>query len=257
MLASILPGIRDVRTPLTAGYIWLAFGWMIFGGLIPGDMGSTSERLAYLVDFGSFLGAAAALTVISFAAYTLGGLLTFSAGSRPVAAIASRIGTKFKIGTSDSTASQYYRLVEVERERVRRKGTTIGKDPRPDPADTAAALAQIDHQRDVSHLRHHLLVANTELYGEYDRLMAEAEFRINIATPILALATVLAIDVAWWWFLVGLCTAGGLLVRGVVRLAQARVTIMNAAVNKVFKHPAVDIADQFEKTGQAEEILVW
>jgi hypothetical protein len=31
MLSSILPGLRDVRVPLTAGYLWLLGLWLLFG----------------------------------------------------------------------------------------------------------------------------------------------------------------------------------------------------------------------------------
>jgi hypothetical protein len=33
VLANLLPGIREVRTPLAAGYLWLAFLWLATGGL--------------------------------------------------------------------------------------------------------------------------------------------------------------------------------------------------------------------------------
>ena len=29
MLTSLLPGVRDLRAPLAAGYIWLLFGWLV------------------------------------------------------------------------------------------------------------------------------------------------------------------------------------------------------------------------------------
>jgi hypothetical protein len=30
ILANALPGFRDLRAPLTAGYIWLVFVWLLF-----------------------------------------------------------------------------------------------------------------------------------------------------------------------------------------------------------------------------------
>jgi hypothetical protein len=30
MLLNLLPGLRDLRAPLAAGYLWLAAGWLFF-----------------------------------------------------------------------------------------------------------------------------------------------------------------------------------------------------------------------------------
>lgn len=35
MLASLLPGLRDLRTPLAAGYIWLVAVWVALEPRIP------------------------------------------------------------------------------------------------------------------------------------------------------------------------------------------------------------------------------
>ena len=35
MLASLLPGLRDLRAPLSAGYLWLAAGWLYFAPRLP------------------------------------------------------------------------------------------------------------------------------------------------------------------------------------------------------------------------------
>ena len=68
MLLNLLPGFRELRAPLAAGYLWLFAGWLAFGGNVPAPAGAEEF-------FNQFqaLGAAAALT---FAAYLLGSFLT-------------------------------------------------------------------------------------------------------------------------------------------------------------------------------------
>lgn len=75
MLAQILPGFRDFRTPLVTGYVWLIILWIFVGMPIPrkdektGILGLINSAEAYLTP-------AAYLAVLSFAAYMIGILLT-------------------------------------------------------------------------------------------------------------------------------------------------------------------------------------
>lgn len=75
VLAQILPGFRDFRTPLVTGYVWLIILWILVGMPIPskdektGILGLINSSEAYLTP-------AAYLAVISFAAYMIGILLT-------------------------------------------------------------------------------------------------------------------------------------------------------------------------------------
>ncbi|TFD22123.1 hypothetical protein [Cryobacterium sp. TMS1-13-1] len=40
MMSSLLPGLRDLRTPRTVGFFWLTSLWVLFGSQIPS---STAE----------------------------------------------------------------------------------------------------------------------------------------------------------------------------------------------------------------------
>ncbi|MEJ1180848.1 MULTISPECIES: hypothetical protein [unclassified Pseudarthrobacter] len=74
MLAQILPGFRDFRTPLMTGALWLTALWVFVGAPIPkkedqeGIFGLLNQMSAYLSP-------ALILGVFSFAAYILGVLL--------------------------------------------------------------------------------------------------------------------------------------------------------------------------------------
>jgi hypothetical protein len=72
MLASLLPGLRDVRTPLTIGYLWLTFAWIVWGDHLPDGRPSGNGPIARLYDLSDFLGNGAVIAAISFSAYVLG-----------------------------------------------------------------------------------------------------------------------------------------------------------------------------------------
>jgi hypothetical protein len=68
-LSSLLPGIRDIRAPLAAGYLWLAGLWLAFGDHInevrPASTDSADRAWTYL-------GVPGQIGLVSFAAYVIG-----------------------------------------------------------------------------------------------------------------------------------------------------------------------------------------
>jgi hypothetical protein len=79
MLASLLPGLRDLRAPLAADYLWLAAGWLYFAPQLPASVNDADGvlkdiyRVAGVADASNPVAIAAGLT---FIAYLLGILLT-------------------------------------------------------------------------------------------------------------------------------------------------------------------------------------
>src|SRR6266508_6193661 len=80
MLASLLPGLRDLRAPLSAGYLWLTAGWLYFAPQLPA---SINDAHGVLKDIYRVVHASSPLAVgagLTFAAYIVGilstGLLT-------------------------------------------------------------------------------------------------------------------------------------------------------------------------------------
>lgn len=71
MLAQILPGFRDFRTPLVAGYLWLIGAWILLGMPVPSS--ETKTGLVGIVNgIGSYLSPTVSLVVLSFAAFFVG-----------------------------------------------------------------------------------------------------------------------------------------------------------------------------------------
>ena len=74
-LANLLPGIRDVRAPLAAGYIWLLGLWLALERSVPGE-DDADGLLESVYRLGDGLSAIGLGVVASFVAYVLGALST-------------------------------------------------------------------------------------------------------------------------------------------------------------------------------------
>ncbi len=250
MLASLLPGLRDVRTPLTVGYMWLTALWMIAADKFSELSQSSGPHIERLLDATSSLGYGAIAGVVSFAAYLVGILLTARPGNRVVSRMSATYLRWTKWTLSDLTTevdyTDFLRVNFVEADKILAKARDY------DPEDFSIAhrvthgrierMANSDNERD---LRGRLLVANQELYGEYDRLSSEGSFRVNIAIPLTALVTVASLDVGPWLIPFGFAAAISLLLSGLYRVDEAKITIHRAILSGVFTHPIVDSVAQF------------
>jgi len=102
-----------------------------------------------------------------------------------------------------------------------------------------AALARFPSREG---LRTRLLVASPSLYGEYDRLSAEAAFRINIAPPLVALSWIVGSQAGFVWGLVGTALSALLAYQGVRRGILSGEILRRAVVASVIELPvAADI----------------
>ena len=76
MLTSLLPGLRDLRAPLSAGAIWLLAIWFVAEPSVPGSEEATGIA-ASAYRLGGLLSAIGLVTVLGFAAYMVGSLSVF------------------------------------------------------------------------------------------------------------------------------------------------------------------------------------
>lgn len=77
MLASLLPGLRDLRTPLASGYLYLLAVWLILHDHIPKSGSETHGAARSLFELGDLLGKGPVLAGLSFVAYIIGSILLF------------------------------------------------------------------------------------------------------------------------------------------------------------------------------------
>ena len=114
MLANLLPGVREIRAPLAAGYIWLVFSWLLLEPLPSrGDAEGLLKSTYALADAVTPVGVGIALT---FGAYVFGSL------SESITQLPRRVLRNFEFSTQTGIKISLLldeRLNEIER-RLRR-----------------------------------------------------------------------------------------------------------------------------------------
>lgn len=76
MLASLLPGLRNLRAPLAAGFLWLTVIWVCVAPQIPENFAATKGLEHDLYRLGSAAGKASIAAALVFGAYILGVIAT-------------------------------------------------------------------------------------------------------------------------------------------------------------------------------------
>ena len=69
-LSSLLPGIREIRTPLVAGYIWLVFAYLVAGA--PSTLSDAPGPIQEIAELLDSFGSLAKGIAVSFVAYLVG-----------------------------------------------------------------------------------------------------------------------------------------------------------------------------------------
>jgi hypothetical protein len=72
MLATLLPGLRELRAPLAAGYLWLVSAWFILAPKISSSIWNTKGVWQDAYRLGEFFGRPGILVAATFTAYVIG-----------------------------------------------------------------------------------------------------------------------------------------------------------------------------------------
>lgn len=215
MLTNILPGLRELRAPLVAGSLLLASLYLLLvesaePALQPNQV---DPRLLSLHEL---IGRHGWFVVAAIGAYLVGSIYM---GLRNIAirGIASRMVprvTRESYQREGGQAKWEAILAPFSRPSVRRLGLVLS-----DQHDEELARQLC---RDIIFGGgKRLLVANKELFGEYDRLQSEADFRDAATGPALLFAA-LAIVNLHLSFTVGLAMVSALLAVGFALFCQGR-----------------------------------
>lgn len=236
MFSSVLPGFRELRTPLAIGYLWLVNAWLVIGHDFPTHRPSVGV-LAELWTLGAYAGRAGIFTAISFVAYMIGvfvevdplklweyaGRPSWATWIRNKALRRGKILSRIQVFPVTSQASND--LTEYSKD-------DLGRELDTDQAFELMRSLLAEEQQIATRLQ----AANSELYGRYDRLLAESAFRLNVALPLtsfMALAVWSSrLPLHWRAALTLVAVAYGALLfrQGVVRAMRSRDVIIQALV---------------------------
>ena len=181
MLSNILPGLRELRAPLAAGYLWLLALWLWLPWDLPAkdDLPDTLRRLYDLAPLVSAVGMS---VVVSVAAFILGSIvldLQGTAGRAIVRRLGSLTSRSVFVGISTEGVAMLHSL----KESVNR------------PMDRVLDLL-LDNRQVVKIA---LLDDSPTIYAEVDRPEAEATFRLALWPPLSVIVAVLTINVSLVW----------------------------------------------------------
>jgi hypothetical protein len=261
VLTSLLPGFRDLRAPLSAGFLWLLVIWLAIEPGLPDEDDATGlvASLLVLKDAASPLGLAAAAT---FAAYVLGSVAEAVAG--PLAWLATlpitpwltdeykpprRLGSRsYSAAADDLTEKARSGLwdlcgrVSSEAARTLRRSDVRGltNDVAGIDFNPEGDSVFNEAQKELAQMRTRLLADEPELFSMVDRLYAEAEFRIAIAPPLVGLAIVIVFRGPWWLGVPIVITAGLLRIQGAQRYRASNEALVEAARIGKVTPPVVD-----------------
>lgn len=117
MLAQILPGFRDFKTPLITGYLWLVIAWIGFGMRIP-SKDETTGAMGMINWLTGYTSTATILAVLSFVAYVIGILVTIDV--KLATRLVSRLGFTLERQMNDEGKVKWKRLPHRENVSYRR-----------------------------------------------------------------------------------------------------------------------------------------
>jgi hypothetical protein len=281
ILASALPGFRDLRAPLTAGYMWLLFVYL----LVRPEIGArpANEIGAAVFDLANEVGRVWVAVGVGTAAYLVGAI-SDGVGAFLYSRLFAKPATVYGEIRSDGSKPKgnflvgylrvvFFRSIPVEgrpgfsrnaagrgdlpnymqrapRAVVEQFGriTTSSVDPDSDEVASNFLPAIRDIEREPDLPATILVEGNPTLFAEVDRLRAEGDLRFAVTLPLVGLSLLLTFVSSAWWLL-SLVGAVALVVQGHSRRRQSRQLILDAIQQGRIESPALrrltDWVDQF------------
>jgi hypothetical protein len=249
ILANALPGFRDLRAPVIAGYMWLVFAWLLVDPNLnhrPGD------RIgAAIFDLGHRVGHVGIAIAVSVVAYLLGAVS--QAVPATISTTLKEVIERRRGISQDPEFDQYRRRSlyyvanpagqEIDELASELVGVIANTPHLPSELrkelDRRHARARAEADKELTLPATLLVGKEPELFAEVDRLRAEGELRLSIIPPLIALlAVATALGSSWW--LLGAPFALILLNDGARRNQNSRRLIADAISRKAIKSPSVE-----------------
>jgi hypothetical protein len=200
ILASILPGVRDFRTPFTVGVLWMMTLSIALYKVYSGNVPKYYAVEAFSAVMNS-LPSGASLAILGGATYIVGSIAQGISRRYDESELLRRsrqvVSQKLTSGRAAGWRSRFVAYLEIPDAESRRLVTSSVNDrlaSLPPPVRGIVAEMIINE----FHLTAHALnSAKPEHYQHYDRLRSEYELRNGIWPPLLGLAIVCSLLMPW------------------------------------------------------------
>ncbi|GGN48861.1 hypothetical protein GCM10011579_001990 [Streptomyces albiflavescens] len=255
MLTQVLPGFRELRTPLATGVLWLLTLWVALGDRIPSRAEATGfARRIY--DLAELVGRPGVGAALFFTAYLVGSVVSIPANQllrepthdawEPDVVLPDRWpfiqGRPVLMQYRTATAIVGYPTFTDTRLLTRQAWADLQAHVSTSPLPLWLESHRSERHRDVAErilLRYvldelgqlgtRLHAKNSTLYADHDRLMAEADLRVNVGAGVAVLAVALSAR-ASPLFLLTFAISTLLIIMGMTRARQANDVIVQALV---------------------------
>ena len=204
VLASVMPGVRELRAPLAAGYLWLLWAWLVWGTNLP-DQDDVSGPLGRIYDLQPIVSAFGVAVVASVAAFIVGSI-AIEIGDAALDWLVPLVNWVQSL--------EHVRLDRLLRDPAGNRRLPGGsaleatvREVAQEADETSPARWEIpavvertlSSERDV--LKTRLLQASADLHSEVDRPDNEALFRSALWPPLAAISIYMGVVVSPVWFI--------------------------------------------------------
>lgn len=214
ILASALPGFRDLRAPLTAGYLWLILLWLV----IKPDLSTrpTNEIMGTTYDLAKAAGPIWVGIGVGVCAYLIGSISQSlsSALNTYLTNIWNRTYSYYDLREkrgkalpkifasyhSDPVTKYEARALELvgDKEILNDEGDLVDMEVQ---VQTRGFLAREDVLQKIELPATLLLTEQPQLFAEADRIRGESQFRLAVIVPLTAVISFATVTDSAWWIL--------------------------------------------------------
>jgi hypothetical protein len=229
-LTNVLPGLREIRAPLVAGYLWLLFIYLAVYLPPRDEITGIAERA---VELGEAMTPVGIAVVLSFAAYLLGSFTQWVIGGAAGVVFRAISPGGRPVGLTDRGDALLDDLVS---EQVA-DGTVTSVE------EAERLAAGIVDELDL--LRTRLLSTDPALYSEVDRVNGEADLRLAVIVPLAAVAIAACfqtvdVEVAIPLILPIVLVAEALWVQGLITRRVANDKLLDALFLRRIQSPVIE-----------------
>jgi hypothetical protein len=272
VLSSLLPGLRDLRTPLAVGYLWMVALWLLLHDKIPKNVAEApAGPIKSLYELGSLLGIGVVISAISFLAYLLGLMPRLQFFTTPSGIVLRFEGKgdarKLDVPMPMVFGIQIPMYFQLETFVSARLAETTDRFELKDHFEVLLHLATVEDfverlkEPDIGPEHYDILLEefythmvaseldivsiqlqakNRDFWDTYDRKMAEAQFRYGIALPLTAIICISSFQLSNAWWLLLLLVPVVLFWSATLHSHAAAAIVVQAVVLRIAEPPVLE-----------------